>query len=489
MFKKTIKKQEKKEEIKSEIKSEIKEVKKSPLLTNKDKLEAAKKETLKARENLKFKFKLKNKKLYLFSAIGIVLLVTIIMLLSNYLDNLKYKPYIQYEDKMKVYGFDKLYDNQSAKTNETVTKAEALKLAIASVFNTSDISGFAAEHSEYENAIWVEYAKDMKVTTEDININNYNNKVKYIDAITYFENCKKIFLKNEKIDDLSTKFKDLSKYTAEEQTAIRDMVSNGIIAEISSKLNGNNNIFKGQLNEIVVKFVEQYNTITMSGEKLNINPEKIPSNAVQYPYTIASVDKSVYEKPFFAAHKSESFAPRDLYKIQKEDYTHIKARIEDFFNGILNIDYKTITVDDLKSRIAPYVIYQPDRRDLEYYVKYVKDNEIIIQGNSKLQEPIIYYDGVSYRARLNLKFEIVHSKSNINLIYLDIIDGYDKTYEKTTYDIFADFYITKAMGDSNNMYVKLEDLYETILDKENCGILRESDDAVDSTEEGYNENN
>jgi hypothetical protein len=255
VFKKTIKKQEKKEEIKEEIKTEIQEGNKSPQLTNKDKLEAAKKETMKAREKLKFKFNFKFKKVYAFSAVGILVLIVLIMFLCNYLDSLKYKPYLQYEEKMKVYGFDKLYNNQSAKTSEIVTKAEALKLAIAAVFNTSDISGFAAEHNEYENAIWVEYAKDTKVTTEDININNYNNKVKYIDVISYFENCKKLFLKNEKIDNLSTKFKDIDKYKVEEQTAIKDMVSNGIIAEISNKLNGNRNIFKGQLNELVLIFL------------------------------------------------------------------------------------------------------------------------------------------------------------------------------------------------------------------------------------------
>jgi hypothetical protein len=267
------------------------------------------------------------------------------------------------------------------------------------------------------------------------------------------------------------------------------MVANEIIYEVFNKLDGKSNIVKGQLNELVVNFVEKYNTITMNGDKININPEKMPSNANQYPYTVTSVDKSVYEKPFFSARKSESFVPGELYKIQKQDYNHIKTRIESFFDGILNIDYKTITEDTLKEKINPYVIFAPDKMDIEYYVKYIKDNEIVIQGNSKLQEPIIYYDGVSYRARLNLKFEIKHSKTNVNLIYLDIIDGYKKTYEKSNYDIFVDYYMTRAMGDNDNMYMKLSDLYKTILDKDSCGIVRESDDVVNPTEEVSNGNN
>lgn len=485
MFKKTIKKQEKKKETNTEIKNEIKEEKKVSQLTNKDKLEAAKKANIEAREKLKFKFKFK--KLYVLFAIGIVILVIAFVLLFNYLDSLKYKPYLKYEEKMKVYGFDKLYDNQTAKTSESVTKAEALKLAIAAVFNTSDITGFAAEHNEYENAIWVEYAKAMKVTTEDININNYNNKVNYIDAIAYFENCKKIFLKNEKIDDLSTKFKDLSRYTVEEQAVIKDMVSNGIIVEVSNKLNGKRNIFKGQLNEIVVNFVENYNTITMFGDKLNINPEKMPANAAEYPYTLANVDKSVYEYPFIKKDSTRN-NPKNFYSEKKEYYTHIKERVEDYYNILLNIDYRTISADKLEELMQPYLIFIPSEDVLKFYVDHVKANEIITTGKAEFQEPIMYFDGISYRARLKIEFEIKNSKTNKNIIYLDMLDGYNTIYEKKNYDFFADVATTNAIG-NNNIYMREYDLFDAIINKDKSGIIKEKNNSTNDVEEVSNENN
>ncbi|MDF2865687.1 MAG: copper amine oxidase [Clostridia bacterium] len=461
------------------FKKDVKKIEnKSQLLSNKDKLDAAKKENVKAKE----RFKWKNRKLYIVIAVSIVIIAAIITGLSVYLNSIKYKDYVKYEEKMKTYGFDKLYNNQSAKTNESVTKAEALKLAIAAVFNKSDISDFAAEHNEYENAIWVEYAKDTEVTKEDININNFNDKAKYLDVITYFENCKKIFLKDQAIKNVDVKFKDISKYTIEQQTMIKDMVANEIIYEVFNKLDGKSNIVKGQLNELVVNFVEKYNTITMSGDKININPEKMPSNANQYPYTITTVDKSVYEKPFFSEYSERAMSAKELYSIKKENYSQVKTFTEEFFNVILNVDYKTITEESLRESLENYFIFVPNESAVKAYVKHVKDNEIVIQGNAKLQVPAIYFDGVSYRARMKLNFDIKNSKTKDNLLYLDLFDGLKKTYEKNSYEIFVDYYLAVGIG-NYNIYLDQAELYNTILDKDKSGITKEVDNEIYIREE------
>jgi hypothetical protein len=388
---------------------------------------------------------------------------------------------------MQTYGFDKMYDNKTAKTSESVTKAEALKLVLAAVFNTYDISGFAAEHNEYENAIWVEYAKDSGVTKEDINANNFSNKAKYIDVITYLENCKIKFLKDETIKDTETKIKDIGRYTLDQQTAIKDMVANEIINLVSNKLNGNENIFKGKLNELVVNFVEKYNTIAPQGEKLNINPEKVPANAEVYPYTLANVDKSIYEKPLSSGFDKEKLSPKELYTYKKEYYPQIKVMCEDFFNAILNVDYKTITEEGLRSKIEPYYIFPAEDSAISSYVKHVKDNEIVIEGSSELQYPIIYFDGVSYRARMRLKFEIKHSNTKESLLYLDMLDALKETYENKSYDILVDYYLTNAIG-NNNIYISEKRLYDAIIDKDKCGITKQVDD-VKMTVKDDNEGN
>ena len=451
----------------------------SPKLSNKDKLIAAKENNI----NQKNKIKSRHKKLYIIAVIVTLLIIVIALFLSTYLNNLKYKPYIKYEEKMKTYGFDTMYNNKSAKTDESVTKAEALKLALGAVFNKYDIlSGITRVESEYENSLWVEYAKREEITKEDINITNYNDKVNYINVISYFENCKTKFLKNQTVKDTEVDLKDISKYTVEQQAAIEDMIANEIIVIMSKNLNGNENIFKGQMNEIIVNFVEKYNTIAMSGDNLNVNPEKIPSNADQYPYTITAVDKSVYEKPLTYEYTPEASSAKNLYANKKEFYAQIEIYSEEFFAGILNIDYRTITEESLTKSIESYLVFKPNQTFIKDYVKYVKDNEIIIEGKAKLQVPIVYSDGFSLRARMKLTFEIKHSKTKENLLLLDLYDGLKKTYEKDSYDLLADYYLETAIN-SNTIYMVETELYDSIIDKNKSGITKEIDVQTDINEE------
>ncbi len=442
-------------------------------LSNKDKLNIAKENNKKIIENIK----LKSKKLYIILTLIVIVILIFIVFLNIYLNNEKYKVYFKYEEKMQTYGFDKMYNNKTAKTSESVTTAEALKLALSAVFNTYDISGFAAENNEYENAIWVQYAKDNEITKEDINVDNFNNNVRYIDVITYFENCKIKFLENESVKDTEVNIQDINKFTVDQQTAIKDMVASQIISIQKNNLNGNNYIFKGQLNELVVNFVEKYNTIAPSGEKLNINPEKLPNNAEEFPYTLATINKSIYEKEFFSGYDLKELSPKELYTYKKEYYPQVEVITEEFFDAILNIDYRTITEESLRSKIEPYYIFEAEDFAISFYVKHVKENEIIIEGSSQLQFPIIYFDGVSYRARLRLKFEVKQSKTKDSLLYLDMLDTLKETYEIESYDILVDYYLTNAMG-NNNMYISEKKLYNAILDRDTCGITKEVDNAV-----------
>jgi len=461
---------------------ETKEKKKFGLFANKEKLDQAKKSIQDKKKNIL----LKNKLLYVIIAVTILIISLLTFAVISYMKTLRYDSYIKYEEKMKTYGFDKMYNNKSAKTSESVTEAEALKLVLSAVFNTDDISGFAEEHNEYENAIWVEYAKYFKITKEDININNYNHKAKYIDVISYLENCKLNFLKDIEIKDTDIKVEDITEYTIEEQTSIKDMIANEIITLMSNKIKGKEVIFKGQLNELVVNFVEKYNTITMSGDKININPEKIPANADQYPYTLATVDKATYEIPFKTEYIPDSRTAKDLYSLKKELYPQVKASTHEFLNIMLNVDYKTITEDGLRSKIQKYLIFAPNESAIKFYVKYVKDNEIVIEGKSELQVPIIYYDGFLFRARVKLTFEVKHSNTKLNLLYLDCFDNLNKTYEKSSYEILADIPLTNAIG-SEKMYMQQADLYNSILNKENCGITKEVDNEFHFIEEDNNE--
>lgn len=347
--------------------------------------------------------------------------------------------YAKYQEKMKVYGFDQLYNNKRADTVEPVTKAEALKLALGAVYNTNDISSFAPQYNEYEIASWIEYAKASGITEEDINSSNYDDKAKYSEVLGYFKKCKEKFLPD-----------------CPEMT-------------VGTAANGNENMFKGQLNELVVNFAEKYNTIIPKGEVMITDPAKMPSNADKYPYILASVDKSIYEKPFLGNLES----PKELYAAFKSDYPQIKTWSEAYFDGILNIDYRTITKESFKEKIAPYMIYEPSDVEVDYYIKYAKTNEIVIEGSAQLQNPIIYKaDHGDWRARMRLKFEIKHSKTSKNLLYLDMLEASSSVYEKNKYDMLVDCQLSAALG-STFLYLDQNHFSKTIIDKESCGIIQE----------------
>lgn len=368
----------------------------------------------------------------------------------------KYKPYIGFEETMKTYGFDRVYNNESAKTGESITKSEAIKMILACMFNTSDISGFAKEpegDDNYENAIWVEYAKFRGIISDsDINKDNAKDKATYIEVIRYLANAKTKILEKELDSAPSMKVKDLDNYKSDEQVAIEDMIANEIITINTKKINGNKHIFKGQMNELISNFAIKYNTITVNGEKVNINEDKMPSNKAQYPYTLASVDKSVYEKEFYIDDENNFKSPKELYTVKKEYYTQIQEIAEGYYDTILNVDYNTINYEDMKDNILQYVLYGTE--GLEEYVNYVKSNKIIIQGKSTVMFPIIYFDGLEYNVRMKLEFEIKNSNTRDNLLYMDPINS-DSTkvkYDNDKYTVYIDAKMGNAIGGSNALY-------------------------------------
>ena|GEM_PF-1663238 len=376
------------------------------------------------------------------------------------------KAYVKYEEKMNTYGLDKYYENQSSKSSEIVKNIEAIKLATAIALRTNNPAKYFGTGSGYKDEAWVICMKYYKFISEDINDSNYMNKVKYIDVISYFEKGKMAEFSTLPIKDTQVNLKDIDKYTTEEQKAIKDMVANEIIRPISDSLNGNEYITKGQLNELVVNFVERYDTIVKKGEKIQLDPEKMPVNAYLFPFILTNVDKSVYDIPLMI-EQGNFTSPKAFYQRHPFDYTEINERTEGFFNTVLNIDYRTITAASLSENLSKYTIRKYE--DVEKYVKYVKDNEIVIEGKAEFQAPIVYKDDASNRYRIRLQFEIKHSKTKNNVLCLDRFGVV--TYAKTSYDILSDNYLDIPFN-ALTFFPGDCELFYTIVNVKTSGITR-----------------
>ncbi len=371
-----------------------------------------------------------NKKLIITLVITVVLLVALSIFIYVIAQNKKYAKYLPYEETMHTYAFDIMYDNQTAATREKVTKSEAIKMAIAATLNIEKIPGMK-DNGTFNNNIWVRYAVTKGIIGGDeVNESNADDLVTYTEFITYLEKAKVKLLKQDLKTSVELQYKDKDKYTTEEQTYLQDLIESGVIENSKSKLKGDRKVFKGEVNELVTKYAEKNNTITLEGDKININPDKIPSNADMYTYILSNVDKSVYEIDLQKGEYVDYvLSPKESYIKNKQDYKDIKEMVEEYYNTILNVNYSDITVEKFMQDINLYMISDYDEEEVTDYVNYVKDNRIKISGTAKVQMPIIYYDGVDYRVRTKLEFNLEESYVQNNILFNDFDSESDVEYK------------------------------------------------------------
>lgn len=426
--------------------NEQKIVKKSNIVPSYMKKNEVKEENTKKAGIGKGKLRIKSKISLVIIFLTVLLIITLLVFgIYNIIKYCSTRKYAEYEDKMKIYGFDKMYDNGSAKSSEKVNQFELTKMVISASHNIYDITDVYTGNLTYNeissgnlseekiNQLWFGYGQELNFYN---NIDNYekfkNSNATLIDLIFYLSKSKTNIL-GKSLDVTSVpEFSDYDKYTNDEKIAIQDLAWNKILEANGEKLNGYKKLTKGQLNEIIIKFVEKYNLITLEGDKINISDEKMPANVNDFPYTLSSVKKEVYEIEFYNRESQNFILPVNLYSDMKEQYSHIKSTVEKYLEILYNVDYMTIDYNKMQRSLSRVILYSVDKSDLEQYIKYVKENEIIITATSKVILPVIYYDGMGYRVRAVVTYNVRNAKDLNNLIYYDFGSEY-KLGETTVY--------------------------------------------------------
>ena len=355
---------------------------------------------------------------------------------------------------MNIYGFTQVYDNGSARTKDKVTKSEAVKMILSCLYNVPSIEGIALPTEEtYSNAIWVEYAKKQGIVGQnEIDSSNADEKVKYQEVLVWLYNIKAKILNI--VPDTTANFdvKDINAYNTDQRLAIYDLLNSKVIVTNTERIDGNKTLYKGKLNELIVNFAEEYNTITVGDARININEDKIPSNASMYPYTLASVDKEVYELEFNNSQNEGFISPVAYYKDNKQYYGQIKSYVENYYNYILTVDYNNISIEQMKRKLKKYAFEEFDNTVLERYVEYVKSNHIKLSGEATAQLPCVYFDGQDYRVRVKLEIVIDSSDTDKNLLFYDL-EGEDVIYDGDEITVYIDTKMNKNEG-SETLFVK-----------------------------------
>lgn len=406
------------------------------------------------------------------SIISVIVCIGIIYL-GYTLANINYNKYEQYEEKMNIYGFSKVYENNKANTKDKVTKSEAVKMILSCLYNVPEIEGIALPTEEtYSNAIWVEYAiKQGIVTREEVNASNADEKVKYQEVLVWLYNVKAKILNIEPDTSANYNVRDINAYNTDQQLAIYDLLNSQVIVTNTKRIEGKKRLYKGKLNELIINFAEKYNTITVGNSRININEDKIPTNANMYPYTLASVQKDVYELEFKNSNKDNFISPIAYYPDNKQYYTQIKSYVENYYNYILTVDYNTITKEQIKRKLKKYVLEDLDDDKIEKYVEYVKANHIKLNGKSTVQMPCVYYDGENYRVRVKLDIVIETSDTKDNLLLYDLQYG-TVTYNNNQMTIYIDTIMNKN-DNSQTLFIKEGTISSMIVKSSNSIVSKE----------------
>ena len=408
--------------------------------------------------------------------IGIIIAVVVIIVvfLGYTLLNINYSKYDKFEEKMDIYGFSQVYDDGDCNTRDKVTKSEAIKMILSCLYNVQDIEGIALSTDKtYSNAIWVEYAiKQGIVTSEETNEANADDRVKYQEVLVWMYNIKAKILNIEPDTEAKVDVKDINAYNADQKLAIYDLINSGVITVNTKNINGNQRLYKGKLNELIVNFAEQYNTITVGDARININEEKIPENYTMYPYTLASVQKDIYEIDFINNGLDGFISPIELFKNNKQYYSQIKSYIENYYGYLINVNYENITIEQMKRKMKKYALNAFDDQKLTDYVNYVKNNKIKLTGTVTAQMPCVYFDGENYRVRTKIEFNVESSDTMYNILYYDLVND-DITYKEKLYTIYLDVIMAKN-EESQTLFIKEGTIYSMMV-KPNSNIVSVGD--------------
>lgn len=350
------------------------------------------------------------------------------------------------EEKMKIYGFEQDYDNRSAKGNQNVTKLETLKLALVTTLNYPNFeSYFGYQYGGNLNSLFTSLSHyDIDLKQADA-----SDDIKLIDALDYFGKIKKNYQIPSYVVNNDVKLPDISMYSPKQQEIIKDMVSSKVIEVPKNASAFEEKVTKDMLNKIVVNYVENHGLLTGNGDKLNTDLNNIPKNYKNYPYTLASVDKRIYEIENEIYEPKKYVSPVDLFGKYRTSYPEIERMVTDYLNTVLNVDYTNLNEAAFIAAATKDSLFGgSDVRFYEYF-DYVRENKIQISGKGKAILPIVYFDGMVYKVRVRVELDIKNANQPYNLIFGDLGQCGKVKYEgKKIVNIF-DVAISKYIDSSD----------------------------------------
>ena len=242
----------------------------------------------------------------------------------------------------------------------------------------------------------------------------------------------KIEIKSELLDDLNG-------LNEQELYYVTKAINLGLIENSSDDFK-QVPITQEEFEKVLVQFSMKFTTFApdnryrRGSNRFNLvtDPSLFPSNYTWYPYILDNTPKEVYEyRGCYAPYNytpssgfTESKAsPNHLYGIYSRYIDESYINIEDFFDIILNIDYRTINTEKFIDKLHTYLLYcvYDDYGDdgqiyvnmLTEYVEYIKENKIVMSGKATPLFPCLYENDSALMTFVKCKLEVNIISSDI----------------------------------------------------------------------------
>ena len=376
--------------------------------------------------------KLDKKKITLCLVSLLIFIIVIVAVLffiqkgSNF--NLKREKWdgINYDEKIELFGFNKMYDECS----DEITKIEALKINFLISMNKDSI----------ENA----FVEGYKYSDEDFILKNYAYTNNFKKVITKSNKDEKITVADElyalyliekgRYNDVETSEKitleNINNYEEEKKIAIQTMYDRDIV----EKEDFEQVLTKEKSKEIMVKYIYVFKTMCRDANFKVLHDEENIESLYKLPfYTNESVEASK-----IPIHITENSIYTDPVEMSKEilfNYNKISNNTKSLLDIILNVNYEEFEKEDFNIKEYSKEINNCSiisNSKIEEYVEYVKQNKIKIEGSGYAIIPFLYYRSGSYYVRTYIDFKILNSNIDNTTLMQNIkfLDTETNEFEK-----------------------------------------------------------
>lgn len=371
-----------------------------------------------------------NTKKVIFISLIIVIVITI-CIFSIFLIMRNKKDY--YAKKMDVLGYSRLYSNLS---KNNVTKLDALKIIVAANSNNSYIDNISLQQIDDENEKWLEYAKRKSLDVSQIvDSSNLNENIKEEEFLFLLESARLNMFGDKSIPSSTIKIDNPDQYSIPILSAISTFVNEGIV---NRNENFKANLTRNNLNKIIIKYIYKYNILVENDNQTLLAETEIDS---KLPYLISEIDSKFYNYPLKFTYGKNYKSPIKSYVDIRGDYRQLFNTIHDYFDNILNLDYEKLDEENLYDAIA-FNSYC-ESNIINDYIESIKKNNLKVNGNCEIIEPVIYTDNDYIYVRIKLNFVINNTSNLSNCLFGDDNNNYELNKE---YEIIYDVKLKKEDG-------------------------------------------